>query len=160
VIISKFREEVESVNSNFSVFELDEILDKIIAFQESAWSAMRLLPFLALATTTLCLAGFMVLTFDVQRHEFAVLRAVGINPKAIFGILIIQSILVLISSFAVGISLGVIATLLILVPDPVVTSFTIVEVTSFLLASLLGMFLLSLFQAKSLAKTPILKMIV
>lgn len=71
----------------------------------------------------------------------------------------IQSIIVLISSFVVGISLGVIATLLILVPNPVVTSLTIAEVAFLLLAALFGMFLSSLYPTMRLAKTPILRII-
>ena len=158
-IISALKKRVESTNSNFSVFELDETLEKEIAFLQSAWSIIILLPLIALATTTLCLTGFVVLTFDEQRQEFAVLRAVGTNPKAVIAILMIQSLIVLISSFVCGISLGVIATLLILVPNPVVTSFTIAEVAFLLLAALVGMFLSSLYPAMRLAKTPILRII-
>ena len=53
---------------------------------------------------------------DEQHQEFAVLRAVGVKPGFIF-VLAIQSIIVLASSFAVGISFGTIITLLILLPQ-------------------------------------------
>jgi hypothetical protein len=57
----------------------------------------------------------------------------------------------------VGISLGTMITLLILLPQPIVTSFTILEITGWLLAALAVMFLLSLYPAFRLAKASILK---
>jgi hypothetical protein len=57
----------------------------------------------------------------------------------------------------VGIALGVITTLMILVPQPVVTSITILEVAGWLFAALSGMFLLSLYPAVKFARTPLLK---
>jgi ABC-type antimicrobial peptide transport system permease subunit len=98
-----------------------------------------------------------VLAIDEQRQEFAVLRAMGTKPKTVVTILAVQSLIVLFSSFAVGISLGVITTLMILTPQPVVTSFTILEIAGWLLAALGVMFLLSLYPAVRFAKKPILK---
>jgi ABC-type antimicrobial peptide transport system permease subunit len=99
----------------------------------------------------------MMLAVNEQRQEFGILRAIGMKPKTIITILGIQALVVLISSFAVGISLGVITTLVILVPDPVVTTATLVIVAAWLFAALIGMFLLSLYPAAKLAKTSILK---
>jgi ABC-type antimicrobial peptide transport system permease subunit len=98
-----------------------------------------------------------MLAVDEQRQEFAILRATGAKPKTIMTILAIQSMIVLLSSCAVGISLGIITTLLILVPHPVVTSFTVIEVAVWLFAALSGMFLLSLYPAARFARTPLLK---
>ena len=94
---------------------------------------------------------------DEQHQEFAILRAIGAKPAIIINISAIQSAIVLLSSFAVGISLGVITTLLILMTNPLVTSFTIVEIAVWLLAALIGMFLFSLYPAFRLAKASILK---
>jgi ABC-type antimicrobial peptide transport system permease subunit len=98
-----------------------------------------------------------MLAVDEQRQEFAILRATGTKPGAVIAILAVQSLVVLLSSFAVGISLGVMTTLLILVPNPVVTTVTILEVAALLFTALAGMFLLSLYSAARFAKTPILK---
>jgi hypothetical protein len=81
----------------------------------------------------------------------------GAKPKTVVTILAVQSLIVLLSSLAVGISLGVIITLMILIPQPVVTSFTILEIAGWLSAALAGMFLLSLWPAARFAKKPILK---
>ena len=98
-----------------------------------------------------------MLAIDEQHQEFAVLRAMGAKPKTVVAILAVQSLIVLVSSVAVGISLGVIITLMILIPHPVVTTFTILEIAGWLLVALAGMFLLSLWPAVRFARKPILK---
>ncbi|MGB9914043.1 MAG: hypothetical protein ACPLIG_02055 [Candidatus Bathyarchaeales archaeon] len=55
--------------------------------------------------------------------------------------------------------MGIIITVLILVPNPVVTSLTIMEVALWLLAALTVMFLLSLYPTIRFAKTPLLKIL-
>ena len=99
------------------------------------------------------------MAIDEQRHEFAVLRAMGAKPKTVLAILAVQSLIVLFSSFAIGISIGVVITLMILMVKPVVTSFTILWIAGWLFAALVGMFLLSLWPAVRFAKKPILKII-
>jgi len=150
---------VENAYPDFSVFDLNEVLEKDIMFLGSTWSIVMLLPLLTLISASLCLVGFMMLTADEQRQEFAILRAVGAKPNTIIAVLTIQSTTVLLSSFAAGISLGIITTLMILVPNPVVTVGTIAEVAVLLLAALFGLLLLSLYPAVKLAKTPILRII-
>jgi ABC-type antimicrobial peptide transport system permease subunit len=155
--LAQIKDEITNVNSDLTVFELDEVLQENLSFLGSVWSTVMLLPLFTLASAALCLIGYTMLAVDEQRQEFAILRATGAKPNAIIAILAIQSIVVLLSSFAVGISLGVITTLLILVPNPVVTSVTILEVAALLFTALAAMFLLSLYPAARFAKTPILK---
>jgi ABC-type antimicrobial peptide transport system permease subunit len=150
---------VENVDPDFSVFDLNEVLEKDITFLESTWSIVMLLPLFTLISASLCLIGFMMLTADEQRQEFAILRAIGAKPNTIITILTVQSVAVLLSSFAVGISFGVITTLLILVPNPVVSAGTIAEVSFWLLTALFGLLLSSLYPALKIAKTPILRII-
>ena len=157
--LAQIKDKITSVNSDLTVFELDEVLQENLGFLGSAWSTVMLLPLFTLMSAALCLIGYAMLAVDEQRQEFAILRATGVKPNAIITILAIQSIIVLLSSFAVGISLGVITTLLILVPNPVVTTVTILEVAALLFTALAGMFLLSLYPAARFAKTPILKII-
>ena len=90
-------------------------------------------------------------------QEFAMLRAVGARPKLIINISAIQSAIVLFSSFGIGISFGVITTLMILMTNPIVTSTTIAVIVAWLISALLVMFLLSLYPAFKLSKTAILK---
>jgi ABC-type antimicrobial peptide transport system permease subunit len=142
---------------NLTVVELNGTVEKNIGFLGAIWSVIMFLPLFTLIAATLCLMGYLVLAIDEQRQEFAVLRAMGTKPKTVVTILAVQSLIVLFSSFAVGISLGIITTLMILTPQPVVTSFTILEIAGWLLAALGVMFLLSLYPAVRFAKKPILK---
>jgi ABC-type antimicrobial peptide transport system permease subunit len=156
-IIIELQERLAAVNSDLTVFELNETLEKNAGFLEATWSVIMFLPLFSLVAATLCLIGYLVLAIDEQRHEFAVLRAMGAKPKTVLAILAVQSLIVLFSSFAVGISIGVIITLMILMVQPVVTSFTVLSIAGWLFAALVGMFLLSLWPAVRFAKKPILK---
>jgi ABC-type antimicrobial peptide transport system permease subunit len=155
--IAQIKTLIQAADPDLNVFELDGVIEKDTNFLASTWQTIMLLPLFTLASAALCLVGYMMLAVDEQHQEFAVLRAVGAKPKIVIFILAIQSIIVLISSFAVGISLGVIITLLILMKQPLVTSVTILEITGWLLAALAGMFIFSLYPAFRLAKASILK---
>jgi ABC-type antimicrobial peptide transport system permease subunit len=156
-ILAQIKDKIGSTNRELTAFELNEALEKNLDFLGSTWSTVMLLPLFTLTSATLCLIAYIMLAVDEQRQEFAILRATGAKPKTIMTILAIQSMIVLLSSCAVGISLGIMTTLLILVPHPVVTSFTVIEVAAWLFAALIGMFLLSLYPAARFAKTPLLK---
>ena len=101
----------------------------------------------------------MMLSVDEQSQEFAILRAIGAKPKTIVAIVAIQSGIVLASSLALGLSFGIITTLLILVPQPIVNSFTILQIASWLVFAVFGMFFLSLAPAVKLARSPLLRII-
>jgi ABC-type antimicrobial peptide transport system permease subunit len=155
--IAQIKTLIQSIDPNLNVFPLNSVVEKNTNFLASTWRTIMLLPLFILASAALCLVGYMMLAVDEQHQEFAVLRAVGAKPRIVIYVLAIQSLIVLISSFGVGISLGTIITLLILMPQPLVTSFTILEITGWLLAALAGMFLFSLYPAFRLAKASILK---
>ena len=155
--IAQIKTLIQSIDPNLNVFPLNSVVEKNTNFLASTWQTIMLLPLFILASAALCLVGYMMLAVDEQHQEFAVLRAVGAKPRIVIFVLAIQSLIVLISSFAVGISLGTIITLLILMPQPLVTSVTILEITGWLLAALAGMFLFSLYPAFRLAKASILK---
>jgi ABC-type antimicrobial peptide transport system permease subunit len=110
-------------------------------------------------SAALSLMGHMMLTIDEQHQEFAILRAIGAKPRIIVAILAFQSITILLSSFALGISFGIMITLLILISKPLVSSIAIVEIAFWLFTALIGVFIFSLYPALKLAKTPILKII-
>jgi len=156
-ILTHITTEVSRVNSDFSVFELKGVLQENLDFLGSAWSTVMLLPLFTLTSAALCLIGYTMLSVEEQRQEFAVLLAMGKKSKTVITVLGVQSVIVLLSSFAIGISLGVIITLMILMPQPVVTSFTVLEIASWLFAALAGMFLLSLWPVVKIAKKPILQ---
>jgi ABC-type antimicrobial peptide transport system permease subunit len=118
-----------------------------------------IMPLFTLVAAAICMVSYMMLAVDEQHQEFAVLRSIGAKPKFVVAVLAIQSMVVLLSSFGVGISFGTIITLLILMPQPLVTAFTTLEITGLLVAALAGILIFSLYPAFRLAKASILKII-
>ena len=155
--IAQLKTLIQNIDPTLNVFPLDSVVEKNTNFLASTWQTIMILPLFTLVSAALCMVSYMMLAVDEQHQEFAVLRAVGAKPKFIVFVLAIQSIIVLVSSFGVGISLGTIITLLILLPQPIVTSFTILEITGLLFAALAGILLFSLYPAFKVARSPILK---
>jgi ABC-type antimicrobial peptide transport system permease subunit len=155
--LAEIRNMVQASDQDLDVFDLSGVVKQKTVFLASAWQTIMFLPLFTLVSAALCLVGYMMLAVDEQHQEFAVLRAVGAKPKIVIFILAIQSIIVLLSSFGVGLSFGTIITFLILMKQPLVTSITILEITGWLLAALVGMFIFSLYPAFRIAKASILK---
>jgi len=156
-VLNHIRTAVKDLNSEFDVLDLNEVLDENLSFLGYIWSTIMFLPLISLFAASLCLIAYVMLTITEQRQEFAVLRALGANPKTIVKIVSGQSLVVLFSSCAVGIAFGIIVTLLILVPEPLVTGFTVVEIAGWLLTALAATFIFSLYPAIKFAKKPILE---
>jgi ABC-type antimicrobial peptide transport system permease subunit len=100
-----------------------------------------------------------VLTIGEQRQEFGILRAVGAKPRTITSIVSAQSIIILLSSYGIGVAFGTIITLLILVNEPRVTVFTLLEIAGWLTIALTVTFLSSLYPAVRFANKPLLEML-
>jgi ABC-type antimicrobial peptide transport system permease subunit len=156
-VLNYIRTEIESLHSDFDVLDLNEVLDENLSFLGYIWSTIMFLPLISLFAASLCLIAYVMLTITEQRQEFGVLRALGANPKTIVKIVSGQSLVVLLSSCAAGIAFGIIVTLLILVPEPLVTGFTVVEIAGWLLTALAATFIFSLYPAIRFAKKPILE---
>jgi ABC-type antimicrobial peptide transport system permease subunit len=156
-VLNYIRTEVQNLNSEFEVFDLNEVLDKNLSFLGYIWSTIMFLPLISLFAASLCLIAYVMLTITEQRQEFGVLRALGANPKTIVKIVSGQSLVVLLSSCAAGIAFGIIITLLILIPEPLITGFTVAEISGWLLTALAATFIFSLYPAIRFAKKPILE---
>lgn len=157
-IIDEIRTAIKSLNSEFEILELNTILDKNLAFLSYIWSTIMFLPLFSLASASLCFMGYIVLVLTEQRQEFGVLRALGAEPRTIIKIVAIESLVVLLSSYACGVVFGRIITLLILVPNPAVTNLTILQIAGLLLTALVAMFTISLHPAVKFARKSILEM--
>jgi ABC-type antimicrobial peptide transport system permease subunit len=103
------------------------------------------------------MVSYMMLSIDEQRQEFSVLRAVGAKTKLIINIAAFESAIVLLGSFGVGLSFGVIITLMILMANPIITATTVATIVAWLVSALAIMFVLSLYPAVKLSKTGILQ---
>ena len=148
---------VVSAYQGFEVYELNEVLDKNLGFLNYMWSTIMFMPLSALAAASLCLIGYVMLAINEQHQEFGVLRALGAKPKTVITIVSAQNLVVLLSSFAVGITFGIMITLLILVPEPVVTGYILMEIAGWLLTALAVTFIFSLYPAIRFAKKPIIE---
>jgi ABC-type antimicrobial peptide transport system permease subunit len=155
--IQQIRTAIQAVDSDLNVFDYSNAVKGNSDFLVATWKTIMLLPLYTLASAALCLVGYMMLTVNEQQHEFAVLRAVGAKSRLIIVIAAIQSSILLFSSFGIGLSLGTIITLLILMINPLVTIYTIIEISLWLIGALVVMLLLSLYPAFRLSKNPILK---
>jgi putative ABC transport system permease protein len=158
-VLDQIRSVVSAANPDFQVFELDEMLDKSLGFLGYIWSTIMFLPIFSLATASLCLIGYVMLAIGEQQQELGVLRAVGAKPRTIVNIISSESLVVLLSSYAVGVAFGIIITLLVLVEKPLVTSYTVLEVAGWLLIALAATFISSLYPAIRFARKPILEII-
>ena len=156
-ILNQISDKVKAVNPEFEIFQLDEVLDRNLSFLRYVWSTLMFLPLFSLIAASLCLIGYMVLAIAEQGRELGVLRALGMKPKTVTKTVSEQSFIVLLSCFALGEPIGIILTLLILVPEPVVTSYTILEIAGWLLVALVVMFVSSLYPAVKFARKPILE---
>jgi ABC-type antimicrobial peptide transport system permease subunit len=146
-----------SADPDLEVIDLNEILSKSLGFVDYLWSAVMLLPLFSLAAASFCLIGYVMLTITEGRQEFGVLRALGAKPWAIVKIVSLQSFVVLISSYAVGVSIGIMLTLIVLVSEPIVTSLTVLEIAAWLLLALAVTFLVSLYPALRFTRKRILE---
>jgi ABC-type antimicrobial peptide transport system permease subunit len=158
VLMAQINLIVSSPGSEIKVFETNEMTEKNIDFLKSTWSTIMLLPVFTLFSAALCLAAYMMLVIDEQRVEFGIIRALGAKSKTVTNVVTFQSAVILLSSFGFGLSLGIVTTLLILMPQPVVTILTLVKIASWLSAALAALFLVSLIPAVRLAKTSVSKM--
>jgi putative ABC transport system permease protein len=156
-VLNQINATVRSVNPDFEVTELNTVLDKDLGFIGYIWSTLMFLPLLCLFAASLCLIGYVSLTISEQRQEYGVLRALGAKPSTILKIVATQSLVVSLGSFAAGVAFGIIITLLILVPGPVVTAFTIIEIAGWMLAALALILSLSLYPMIRFAKKPLLE---
>lgn len=148
---------VESVNPDFRTFELEETLQGNLGFLGYIWSSMMLLPIFSLAAASLSLVGYVMIVLDEQRQEFGILRAIGARRSTLFQIVSWQSILVSLAGYGAGVALGMILTLLILIPEPVVTALTVLEIAGWLSLAPIATMLASLIPAARFARKPLAK---
>lgn len=157
--IAQIQTLIKSNDPNLNVFPVYNAVQKDANFLASNWQTIMIIPVFSLVSAAVCLVGYMMLTVDEQHQEFAVLRAVGAKPRVVVFVLAIQSMVLLLASFGIGILFGTIITVIVLIQQPLITSFTMFQIAGWLLAALAGMFLLSLYPAVRLSKARILKIL-
>jgi ABC-type antimicrobial peptide transport system permease subunit len=153
-VLDELQKTVNATDPGFEVSELDVVLNKQSGFLNYLWSEVMFLPVLSLAAATLCMVGYVTMVIDDQREEYGILRAVGAGPRTIVKIVMTQSSLILLSSWATGLALGIMATVVILIPDPFFASSTVVEISAWLLTALAVLLISSLYPALRFVRKP------
>lgn len=156
-ILGEINTAIANSTGTLEATELDGVLGKQLDFLSYIWSTMMLLPLLSLSAAALSLIGYVTLNISEQRQEFGILRAVGAKPRMIVKIVMLQNLLVLFSSWAAGIAIGIMVTLLILIPEPIVTSSTVMEISAWLSLALGVILASSLYPVLGLVRKPILE---
>jgi ABC-type antimicrobial peptide transport system permease subunit len=72
--ISQIRAMIKQVDPDLDVFDVGSIVAQNTAFLGATWQTIMLLPLLTLASAAISLVGYMMLSVDEQRQEFAMLR--------------------------------------------------------------------------------------
>jgi hypothetical protein len=81
----------------------------------------------------------------------------GAKPRLILSVMSIQALIVLFSSFAVGLTFGTIINVLVLMQNPIISAFTVLEIALWFFAAIAVMFVFCLVPAFRLAKSSILR---
>ncbi|MGD2066412.1 MAG: ABC transporter permease [Candidatus Bathyarchaeota archaeon] len=146
--------ENEASWENLEVVELDMILDKHVNYLAGIWSLIMLLPIFSLATATIALFSYLMLSISNQQHEFGIMRALGAKPRTIIKIVFSQALIIILVSGTIGILIGTFITFEFLIHDPVISQSSIISVSALLLTILGLLCVSSLYPAiKSVKKT-------
>lgn len=132
--------------------ELNKVLERHLAFLSYVWSFVMFLPLFSLATAVLCLLSYMMLSVSGQQREFGMMRALGAKPKMVMKIVFMEALIITLISGAVGIFVGFFFTFEFLIPEPIISQFTLFSVIGLLLLALSLLCLFSLYPAVRVVK--------
>lgn len=153
--LSKIRDGLSALNPSLGILDLDEILARNLNQLTYMWSGIMIVSLFSLGSVSLCLTGYVLLVWVEQREEFGIMRALALKVSAAMEMTTMQNLLILLSSYGAGIALGIMVTLLILIPEPVVTWYMIVEISMWLLAAFILQLVLCVYPVFRVLKRPI-----
>jgi len=156
-VLTKIKNELSG--TGLEVVELNEILGKHVNFLSDIWSFVMFLPLFSLVTATLCLLSYLMLSITGQQREFGIMRALGAKPRNIMKIIFMQALLIILISGAIGISVGLFVTFVFLIPEPVISHYTLFSVAGWLLLALSLLCLSSLYPAMKAVKKSVVSAI-
>jgi ABC-type antimicrobial peptide transport system permease subunit len=148
-----------STHPTFAMLDLNEPLDDDLHLSSQIWSAVMFPPLFSLLAATLCLFGYVTLGLCDERHELGILRALGAKPNSLARITLWQVLIVLLSGYATGIAFGIMTTLMILIPDPVVTQYDIAKTVLLLLAVFVAILVTSTYPILKFSKEKVLSLL-
>ncbi len=154
-VFATIEETLSKFNADLTVVNLNTVSQVNIDFLGSLWQVTMIIPLFCLSSAVFILVAFCLISIEDQRHEYAILRAIGVKPKQVVYLLGGQNLILLLSGFIVGLSIGTIITLFILIQEPVVNIVTLFNVALWLLGALLTTILASLYPSVKFAQKPL-----
>jgi len=116
----------EIPETGLATVELNRILQKHIGFLNTGWSLVTFAPLFVLLSAVLCLSGYMTLLISAQRQDFVIMRALGAKPGSVTIIAMMQALIIVLSSGAIGLSTGLLISFFLL-PESVVSGWAILQ---------------------------------
>jgi ABC-type lipoprotein release transport system permease subunit len=159
IVLNRLRSVVAVLNGDFNVLELRQTVEANVSFLDYVWSTVITIPLFALAAAAFCLTDYVALTTSQQKEEYGILRAVGARPRTVLKIIVVQNMIVVLSSFGAGLALGLILSLLFLVQKPFVSACGVLEITAGMIVVLVVTFALSLYPSFRFSRKTTLKLI-
>jgi ABC-type antimicrobial peptide transport system permease subunit len=144
-VISTMKKEV--LNTELQLVELNVALEEHKGFFNSLWSTVMFLPLFGLVVATICLASFMVFYVKEQQREFGVMRALGAKPRTIFKVIFVENSCITLTAVILSTLIGSVISFAFLIPEPIISSHSLLTVASMLLLVLTVLCLSSLYPA-------------
>ncbi len=135
--------------TGLEVVELKDSVTRYSRFLDFVWSPFALLSFLFLGATLLCLSSYMAIFIAEQERDLGIMRALGVTPRKLVSIILLQTILVALSGGGAGALLGFSVTFTFIIPEPVITSGSLVLIAGCLIFTLSFLGLSGLYPAFS-----------
>jgi len=131
--LSQIEEEISG--TSLVTVELDKVLQKHVGFLNAGWSLVTFAPLFVLLSAVLCLSGYMTLLISAQRRDFVIMKALGAKPRSVTIIAMMQALIIVLSSGAIGLSIGLVISFFLL-PERVVSGWSILQAFLWFLAAL------------------------
>ena len=135
--------------------ELNSHIEGFSNLLRSIWSSFTILSLFFLATAAICLLTHMTLRLAEQEPEYGIIRALGAKPRKALKIVLVQAIFITLISGAIGVSSGLLVSLVFLIPQPAISTSGVIIMTAWALSIIGFLCASSLYPAFKIARKPI-----
>jgi ABC-type antimicrobial peptide transport system permease subunit len=144
-LIPKIKEAVST--DTLTVIELDTVLAKHVSFLNNVWSLVIFLPIFSLATVTLSLLSYILLSVSEQKSDLNIMNALGATRKIIAKTVVTQFSLIIVTSGAIGVALGTLISFKFLIPNPIISQSTLISALTGMISILVILCIISVYPA-------------
>lgn len=141
--------------TELQIVELNPILDRYHRFFQSVWSSFTVISLFFSITMALCLFTHTTLHITEQEAEIAIMRALGAKPKKVVAIVMMQAVLIILVSGIIGISTGLYASFVFLIPTPTIFQGSLLVVGGWLFLTFSLLLVSGLYSAIQIARKPL-----